>query len=69
MVASTNYATVLFFFVAETWSAYGRNTVIIIGEESVCFRAPDFETITAHCVFQPPKPILAVPPQGGREAE
>ena len=59
-VAPPNYAkfaffTMIFFgFVAETHIAYGRNTVIIIGKAKGCLglKAEDFQTITAHSVFQ-----------------
>lgn len=40
-------------FIAETRTAYDRNTVIIIGGESQCFEliAADFETINVCGIF------------------
>lgn len=45
-----------FSFNAETRTAYGKNTVIIIGEESRCFRliAADFENIMPSVSFNHP---------------
>lgn len=70
-VAPPNCATFLYFnchlfgCIADTRTAYGGDTVIIIGDESGCFglRAADFEIITAHGNFQPSKPDWLDPPR------
>ena len=55
-----------FGFIFETRTAYDRNTVIIIGEESQCFEliAADFETINVFGIFR-----LSWPLQGGKGSE